>query len=145
MSVESLVNYFKSKPLSGDSIKEAINKYPILYSEYKLELLKNNDLPNKEEEVNPFITDITKFATRRVDHFDPFKNLKKISQLPHDHVAKKYICDRKKLFCHMDDKNQAFFLKTQGMGAGNKKDLKSTFLGNQNSKRQQFVHKRMDS
>jgi hypothetical protein len=35
MSVESLVNYFKSKPLSGDSIKEAINKYPILYSELK--------------------------------------------------------------------------------------------------------------
>lgn len=66
---------------------------PVLYSEYRMELLKNTDQVKQEPE--HFVTDVTKFSSRRVDHFDPFKSLKKISQLPHDHAAKKYILDRK--------------------------------------------------
>jgi hypothetical protein len=63
---------------------------PVLHDEYRLEVLKESgqEVPEK------FIPDITKFATRRVDHFDPFKELKKISQLSHNHPAKKYIVDR---------------------------------------------------
>ena len=65
---------------------------PMLYTEYRLEVLKENGQP---EEPAPFVSDITKFATRRVDHFEPFKELKKISQLKPEHPAKRYIVDRK--------------------------------------------------
>jgi DNA primase len=64
---------------------------PVLYSEYRLEGLKES---GKEEEAKAFVPDITKFATKRIDHFDPFKELKKISQLKPDHPAKKYVVSR---------------------------------------------------
>jgi transcription elongation factor Elf1 len=66
---------------------------PVLYTEYRLEYIKNSDGSNTEPQV--FVNDVTKFSTRRIDNFDPFKELRKISQLPHDHTAKKYILDRK--------------------------------------------------
>lgn len=66
---------------------------PVLYTEYKIEFMKNADASNNTPQ--QFVSDVTKFSTRRVDHFDPFKELRKISQLPHDHIAKKYILNRK--------------------------------------------------
>jgi hypothetical protein len=72
---------------------ETIN--PMLYSEYRLEYLKDIGVSNNSLKEETFVTDITKFATRRIEHFDPFKGLKKISQLSHNHPAKKYIVDRK--------------------------------------------------
>lgn len=65
---------------------------PVLYTEYRLEVLK--DSGEVKEEV-PFVSDITKFATKRIDHFEPFKELKKISQLRPEHPAKKYVVQRK--------------------------------------------------
>lgn len=65
---------------------------PVLYSEYRLESLREQ---GQLEEEDKFVPSIEKFASRRVDHFDPFKELKKISQLNHNHPAKKYILDRK--------------------------------------------------
>lgn len=65
---------------------------PVLYTEYRLEVLKES---GQQEEPVPFVSDITKFATKRIDHFDPFKELKKISQLRPEHPAKKYINERK--------------------------------------------------
>lgn len=65
---------------------------PVLYTEYRLEVLKES---GQQEEPVPFVSDITKFATKRVDHFEPFKELKKISQLRPEHPAKKYITERK--------------------------------------------------
>ena len=67
---------------------------PVLYSEYRLEYLKDQNA-NSEIKEETFVSDMSKFATRRIEHFDPFKNLKKISQLPFDHPAKKYIVGRK--------------------------------------------------
>ena len=64
---------------------------PLLYSEYRIESLKEQGQPEEEQ----FVPAIDKFATRRIDHFDPFKDLKKISQLKHEHPAKKYILERK--------------------------------------------------
>lgn len=66
------------------------NVNPILYDEYRLEKLKDSG----QEEYKPFVADITKFATKRIDHFDPFKELKKISQLRPEHPAKKYVTER---------------------------------------------------
>jgi len=65
---------------------------PGLYTEYRLECLKES---GEEEKPEKFVSDITKFATKRVDHFEPFKELKKISQLPWDHPAKTYVTQRK--------------------------------------------------
>jgi len=66
---------------------------PVLYTEYRLEVLKDSGGEVKEEA--PFVSDITKFASKRIDHFDPFKELKKISQLRPEHPAKKYVDQRK--------------------------------------------------
>jgi hypothetical protein len=63
---------------------------PNLYEEYRLESWREES-PNE----NKFVPDITKWAKRRIDKFDPFKSIKKISQLDHDHPAKKYIVARK--------------------------------------------------
>jgi len=64
---------------------------PVLYTEYRLESLKEMGMETEEK----YIPAIEKFATRRIDNFDPFKDLKKISQLKPEHPAKKYIVDRK--------------------------------------------------
>ncbi len=65
-----------------------------LFEQYRLEVLKENGV-EAPEEPKPFVTDMSKFAKRRVDKFTPFEQLKKISQLPHNHPAKQYVIDRK--------------------------------------------------
>ena len=65
---------------------------PVLYGEYRIESLKELGQEDTEEK---FVPAIEKFSSRRIDHFDPFKDLKKISQLKPNHPAKKYILDRK--------------------------------------------------
>lgn len=67
---------------------------PMRYDDYVMEKLgesKPLDPRTKSEWVN----DITKFATRRYEKFDPLSKLTKISSLRHDHPAKKYIMQRK--------------------------------------------------
>ena len=61
-----------------------------LYREYVLEKIRDN--PDTNSIYQPTITKITK---RRIDYFNPFKGVKKISQLKDDHPAKQYIVDRK--------------------------------------------------
>ena len=63
---------------------------PSLYQEYRMECMKESG----QETQQTFIPDITKFSSRRIDHFDPFKELKKISQLSPIHPAKKYVVNR---------------------------------------------------
>jgi transcription elongation factor Elf1 len=65
---------------------------PVLYTEYRLETLKETGGSESDEK---FIPAIEKFSSRRIDHFDPFKDLRKISQLKPEHPAKKYIVDRR--------------------------------------------------
>lgn len=72
------------------SFSKYLQQYnPNLYTEYKVECMKE-----KGEVPQTFIPDITKFSSRRIDHFDPFKELKKISQLSPNHPAKKYVVTR---------------------------------------------------
>ncbi|CAB5221469.1 DNA primase [uncultured Caudovirales phage] len=68
------------------------NINPTLYSEYRIETLRE---AGKTEEPVVFKADIEKFSSRRIDHFEPFSQLKKISQLPPNHPAKLYIINRK--------------------------------------------------
>jgi hypothetical protein len=63
-----------------------------LYSEYRIESLREQGAP---EDVTPFVPQIESFSKRRIDNFEPFKQLKKVSQLSPFHPAKKYISDRK--------------------------------------------------
>ena len=65
---------------------------PVLYSEYRIESLRELGEENKPEE--KFVSAIEKFSSRRIDNFEPFKELRKISQLKPEHPAKKYIVDR---------------------------------------------------
>jgi transcription elongation factor Elf1 len=65
---------------------------PMLYSEYKIETLRENGMPDEPEE--KFTAAIEKFSSRRIEHFEPFKELRKISQLKPEHPAKKYIVER---------------------------------------------------
>lgn len=75
------------------SLSKMIQTYaPNLYEEYRLETFKENQ---STKEIEPFKAEIDKFSSRRIDHFDPFKGIKKISQLPETHPAKKYIVSRK--------------------------------------------------
>ena len=74
------------------SLGKFIKTYnPVLYTEYRLETLRES---GAEPEHN-FVPAIEKFSSRRIDHFDPFKELRKISQLKPEHPAKKYIVDRR--------------------------------------------------
>jgi DNA primase len=68
---------------------------PVLFTEYRLEYLKETAGENTNLEEEKFIPAIEKFSSRRIDNFDPFKDLRKISQLKPDHSAKKYIVERK--------------------------------------------------
>ena len=78
----------------GLSLKNFLkNIDAILEHEYSLEVFKESG--NSSNPDTKFVSDITKFAKRRIDKFDIFKSMKKISQLDHDHEAKKYIVSRK--------------------------------------------------
>lgn len=66
---------------------------PTLYDQYRLEILKEAEQLDIEPP-KKFTSDITKFAKRRIDKFEPFADLKRISQLKHDHPAKKYVTER---------------------------------------------------
>lgn len=61
-----------------------------MYAEYLLETKS----ANTAAEPVKFKTDITKFAKKRHEKFHVLKDLKKISQLRHDHYAKQYVVDR---------------------------------------------------
>jgi len=63
-----------------------------LYNEFRLENLKENGggLDDSKYKVN-----LEKFGKTRAEKFDPLKELKRVSQLKHDHPVKKYIEDRK--------------------------------------------------
>ena len=79
----------------GLSLKNFLrNIDSILEHEYNLEVFKESK-NTVEDPDSKFVTDITKFAKRRIDKFDIFKSMKKISQLEHDHPAKKYVLSRK--------------------------------------------------
>lgn len=67
---------------------------PVLYQEYTLEKLRENGSSNRESSTT-FQADIGSFAKHRFEKFDALKALKKISQLPVDHPARKYVEKRK--------------------------------------------------
>lgn len=74
------------------SLSKFLRTYnPVLYSEYRIESLRESG----QQEVEPFVPRIESFAKRRLDNFEPMKQLKKISQLSPFHPAKKYISERK--------------------------------------------------
>jgi len=78
----------------GYSLKNFLrNIDPVLFQEYSLEVYKESS--DKVDEDSKFVSDITKFAKRRIDKFDVFQDLKKISQLEVAHPAKKYVEGRK--------------------------------------------------
>lgn len=65
-----------------------------LHDEYRLENLREQGtkpIPEAEQ----FKSDMSKFAKRRHEKFEPLKELKKISSLPNDHPAKVYVVNRK--------------------------------------------------
>jgi len=68
---------------------------PTLYTEYRLENLKESGDANTILNDEKFVSAIEKFSSRRIDHFDPFKDLQKISQLKPNHPAKIYVQERK--------------------------------------------------
>jgi len=61
-----------------------------LYDDYLLEVYRDRDT-----EIPDYVPQIEKAGKRRIDKFEPFKDLKKISQLDTNHPAKKYIQGRK--------------------------------------------------
>lgn len=62
-----------------------------MYAEFLLETKAGT---NADDVPKGFAIDITKFAKKRHDKFEPLKDLKKISQLAHTHTAKIYISNR---------------------------------------------------
>lgn len=66
--------------------------YPDLYDEYMLDTIKERHKNPPEK----FVAQIESFGLRRMDKFEPLKDLKKISQLEYDHHARKY-CDERKI------------------------------------------------
>lgn len=69
------------------------NINPTLYTEYRLEVMKESGVEQTQDDTN-FVSAIEKFSRKRIDNFDPFKKLKKISQLSPNHPAKKYVMQR---------------------------------------------------
>lgn len=65
-----------------------------LFEEYSMERMREMGGGIKDKPV-VFEHQIEKFDRRRKDKFEPLKTLKKISQLPETHRAKRYIVDRK--------------------------------------------------
>lgn len=77
---------------SSTSLSKFIKVHnPVLYSEYRIETIKNTD----QLEPTPYIPQADKIPLRRIDKFEPFQQLKKISQLSPFHKAKQYISSRK--------------------------------------------------
>lgn len=74
---------------SFDALLQHIN--PSIHKEYRMEMFAGKQV---EKPVETFTSDITKFAKRRIDKFEPFTRLKKISQLDYNHKAKLYIESR---------------------------------------------------
>jgi len=75
---------------AGTSLSKFIQTHnPSLYTEYRLEVMKELG-----QEPTPFVPDMSKFAERRIDKFEPFKGVPKISQLKETHPAKKYVVSR---------------------------------------------------
>ena len=64
-----------------------------LYGDYRMESLREGKMP--DEVVPEFTPQIEKFSRRRIDNFEPMQELRKISQLPVFHPAKRYISKRK--------------------------------------------------
>lgn len=74
----------------SSSLSKYIKTYnPSLYAEYRMEVMR------EKGSETAFVPDSSKFAARRIDKFDPFKELKKVSQLPENHPAKRYVVNRK--------------------------------------------------
>jgi len=69
---------------------------PILHKEYVLEKYEERATQAVTSTVsdNVFQPDMSKFAKRRFEKFEPLKELKKVSQLQPDHIAKKYVVSR---------------------------------------------------
>lgn len=69
---------------------------PILHREYVLDKYKERATQVVTSVVSDatFQPDMSKFAKRRYEKFEPLKELKKVSQLQPDHLAKKYVVDR---------------------------------------------------
>ena len=65
---------------------------PSLFDEYRIECLREKG--NGAGEQEKFESKIEQFASRRIDHYEPFKQLKKISQLKPNHPAKQYVLNR---------------------------------------------------
>lgn len=65
---------------------------PFLYKEYIVEVFKEKMVAKPPE---PFIPHIEKYQKKRIEKFDIFDGIPKISQLPVDHPAKIYIEERK--------------------------------------------------
>ncbi len=63
---------------------------PIIHQEYVLEKLREGGSSIRET-TTTFQPDIGSFAKRRFEKFDALKSIKKISQLPVDHPARKYV------------------------------------------------------
>jgi hypothetical protein len=73
------------------SLSKFIKQFnPSLYYEYRLEIMKEAGL----EEPKQYVSDISKFPIHRIDKFDPFKEIPKVSQLKEIHPAKVYIVSR---------------------------------------------------
>ena len=69
---------------------------PSTHKEYVLEKYKERATQAVTSTVsdNVFQPDMSKFAKRRYEKFEPLKELKKVSQLQPDHIAKKYVVNR---------------------------------------------------
>lgn len=72
------------------SLSKFIKTYsPSLYTEYRMEVMR------EQGREASFVPDASKFAARRIDRFDPFVGMKKVSQLSENHPAKRYVVNRK--------------------------------------------------
>jgi transcription elongation factor Elf1 len=69
---------------------------PALHKTYVIEKLRERATESTTSTVvqSTFEADISKFAKRRFEKFEPLKKLKKVSQLPNEHIAKKYCVSR---------------------------------------------------
>ncbi len=85
-----------SASLSFKSFLKEVDQ--ILFREFLTESLKQASGSMTSTDLQPdkqrFKTDITKFASKRHDKFEPLKAIKRISQLKWDHPAKAYVDKR---------------------------------------------------
>jgi hypothetical protein len=77
----------------GATVKSFLERVDIsMFKEYNMETFVPKPLVNKKSE---YEAQIENFSKRRSENFAPLKELKKISSLPIDHKARKYIEKRK--------------------------------------------------